>query len=79
MNELFACTNTKRARLPETAASGIKSALKVAFTSGRQRQLTHFHSYPIARCTHGFNPGTRARRTPAFTSHGLLLRKRMKR
>ena len=35
--------------------------------------------YPIARCTQGFRPGTRARRTAAFTSHGLLLRKRMRR
>ena len=36
-------------------------------------------SYPIAFCTQGLRPGTRARRTPAFTSHGLLLRKRMRR
>ena len=35
--------------------------------------------YPIAFCTQGFRPGTRARRTPAFTSHGLLLRKRIRR
>ena len=35
--------------------------------------------YPMAFCTHGFTPGTRASVTAAFTSHGLVLRKRMRR
>ena len=60
------------------AARGLKSALKSAFPL----PMAHgkfSRPYPIARCTQGFSPGTRARRTATFTNHALLLRKRMRR
>ena len=60
------------------AGNHIKTTLKLNGLR-RERKQVIARSYPMAFCTQGFSPGTRARRTAAFTSHALLLRKRMRR